>query len=112
MIRFTPRPLYPWERATDAPWKGRWVSPQSLTRRLKKRKICCPLWLKLWSFEFLHHARQARLGVLEESAALPTGCWSNWRKEIYQLRTTWTKFSLSEVRGNTFRRERYPLWRI
>jgi hypothetical protein len=42
VIRFTPRPLYPRERAPYIYWIGGWVGPRAVLDAVMKRKIPTP----------------------------------------------------------------------
>jgi hypothetical protein len=42
MVSFTPRPLYPRNRARGTHWIRGWVGPRACLEAVKKRKISCP----------------------------------------------------------------------
>jgi hypothetical protein len=42
VVSFTPRPLYPMERALGAHWIGGWVDPRAVLDTVVKRKIPRP----------------------------------------------------------------------
>jgi hypothetical protein len=42
VVRFTPRPLYPWGKRPGTNWIGGWVGPRVGLGAVEKRKICCP----------------------------------------------------------------------
>jgi hypothetical protein len=42
VVSFTPRPLYPGERAPGNHWRGGWVSPRADLDAVEKRKTSCP----------------------------------------------------------------------
>jgi hypothetical protein len=39
VVSFTPRPLYPWERAPGTHWIGGWVDPRAGLDDVEKRKF-------------------------------------------------------------------------